>query len=299
MKPSAFDYVCPSELDEALAALAEHSGDAAVLAGGQSLVPLLALRMARFDLLVDINRIDSLRGIEVRNGHLVIGATTRQTDVSGHAHVAQQLPVVADATHYIGHFQIRNRGTVGGAIAFADPAGEWPALGLALDGVVEVASTRGRRELEFEDLLSSAWVTTLEPDELLTSVRLPLPVPRSGAAIEEVARRHGDFALVGVVASVALDPEDRISKARVALFGVGDRAVRAHSLEEALVGERAADLPLEELARQASDQLNPLTDVNGTGAYRRQVAGPVIVRALQRALATASGAASTNHGGGA
>jgi carbon-monoxide dehydrogenase medium subunit len=287
MKSAPFDYVAPDSLDEVLGLLDQVGEDGKILAGGQSLMPLLALRMSRFDQLIDVNGVAELRGIFQTGAHIVIGAATTQSAVPRNGDIAAMLPIAAEATALIGHFQIRNRGTVGGSIAFADPAAEWPALALALDAEAEVANTRGRRLVPIDELLESAWVTTLAPDDLLVSVRIPVPAPRTGAAIAEIARRHGDFALVGVVASVTLDPDGSVSRARVVVFGLAQRAARVGGLEAELSGRPRDDASMLALARRHAESLDAVSDTQASASYRRAVAGPLIARALRQAFARA------------
>jgi aerobic carbon-monoxide dehydrogenase medium subunit len=287
MKPAPFDYSAPEEIEEALALLHEHGDDGKVLAGGQSLVPLLALRLARFDMLIDINRVAGLSGVQRSGGELVIGARTRQAEIARDERIRRDAPLLADATRYIGHFQIRNRGTIGGAIAHADPTAEYPAAALALDAEIELASQRGRRRIAVDDFLVSAYVTAIEPDELVVSVRVPAPAPRAGFAIEEIARRPGDFALVGGVAAVALDDDDAITLARVVMFGVGPRPVRLTALEEEILSCRTLPSDLDASSRAVAAGLNPPSDVQASAAYRRDVSGPLAARLVRNAWARA------------
>lgn len=287
MKPAPFDYAAPERLEEALALLHEFSEDGKVLAGGQSLVPLLALRMSRFDQLIDINRIESLHGIEHAGDQLVIGATTRQAVVGADALVAGHAPLLHKATRYIGHFQIRNRGTIGGSIAHADPTAEYPAAMLALDAEVEVADWRSRRRIAIDDLLESAYETTMEPDELLLSVHVPVRPGRTGTAIREIARRPGDFALVGGVAVIGLGEDDIVDHARLVLFGVSERPIRLTALEHEILGRREPDGDLDEAAARVAADLRPPTDVQATAVYRRQVAGPLAAGLIRDAIADA------------
>jgi aerobic carbon-monoxide dehydrogenase medium subunit len=287
MKPAAFEYSAPVELDEALAILQEHGDEAKPLAGGQSLVPMMNLRMARFGQLVDLRRIGELRAISDEDGILVVGAMTTQTTIEHDEVVYRHSPLLREATGYIAHFQIRNRGTIGGSLAHADPAAEYCAVGLALDAELEIASSRGRRRLPVDELLSFAYVTTLMPDELLVAVRLPAWGPRSGFAIEEIARRRGDFALVGGAAAVALGPTGLIDRARVVLFGVEPRARRLAELEETLTGADPDALDVEAAADAATAALNPISDVQATAHYRRRMAGPLAAWVVRMALVRA------------
>ena len=271
MKPPPFDYLAPASLEEAVAALAEHGDEAKVIAGGQSLVPLLAFRLARPSLLVDINRVPGLDGVELENGTLTVGALARERDVELTPGLRERCPMVVEAIEQIGHVAIRNRGTVGGSLAHADPAAEWTALALALDGEVELIGPGGVRTMPASDFLVSYFTTALAADEILTRVRLRIPGGRSGSCFLELARRHGDFAIVGVGALVTLDADGSIADARLGLIGVGQTAVRATAAEAA-----------------ASD-LHPNGDIHASADYRRHVADVLVRRALDTALERAIG----------
>jgi aerobic carbon-monoxide dehydrogenase medium subunit len=271
VKPAPFAYHAPESVAEACAVLAEHGDDVKVLAGGQSLVPMLALRLARFDHLVDVNRVTELSGVARAVDALVVGATTRQRVMEHDPDVRSSVPLLARATPLIGHFQIRNRGTVGGSLAHADPASEYPAVALALGATFELASARGRRQVGAQDFFVGTWTTAIEPDELLVSITFPAAV--GGFAIEEVARRHGDFALAGVVCAL------HDSQAAMALFGVGSTPVRAPDAEAAA----AAGAPAGEIADLAVRDLDPPDDVHASSATRRRVARHLVERAVTRA----------------
>jgi len=292
MKPAAFEYHQPRSLAEALQLLAELGDEAKLLAGGQSLVPLMNFRLARPAHLVDINKIDELRYVRAENGELRIGAMTRQRQLERSDLVAGQWPLLAEAIRYIGHVQIRNRGTIGGSLAHADPAAELPAVISALDAVLVVRGPGGERVLSPADFFVSAYTTALEPEELLTEIRIPAPAARAGTAWEEVSNRHGDFALVGVAASLTLGAGGTIESARVAFTGAGDTPIRSRRGEAVLVGQR----PTEELFREAGAaavaDLDPVTDVHVTADYRRKVAPVMARRALVRAAARSQGAAA-------
>jgi aerobic carbon-monoxide dehydrogenase medium subunit len=245
------------------------------------------LRMARFGQLVDLRRIQELRAINHEDGTLVVGAMTTQTMIERDEVVYRHSPLLREATGYIAHFQIRNRGTIGGSLAHADPAAEYCAVALALDAELEIAGSNGRRRLLVDDLLRFAYVTTLTPEELLVGVRLPSWGARSGFAIEEIARRRGDFALVGGVAAVALDRTDLIERIRVVLFGVGPRARRLTELEDTLTGADPDALGIEAAADAATATLNSISDVQATAHYRRRVAGPLAARVVRMALVRA------------
>ena len=282
MKPSPFTYHAPERVDEAVGLLAEHADGAKVLAGGQSLVPMMSLRLAAFAHLVDLNRVAGLADIERINGHVRVGALVRQAIAEHDATVAADVPLMARALPHIGHFQIRNRGTVGGSIAHADPASELPAVALALDATMEAAGPGGPREIAAADFFESTWQTTLAGDEILTAVRFPVWGAHSGFAVEEIARRHGDFALCGATVGVTLDG-GAVTKAAIALFGVGATAVRATSAEAALVAAGSgADLTV--IGLEAAASLNPTDDLHASGSYRKKVAAVVVRRALARAI---------------
>jgi len=281
VKPPPFTYVAPESLDEAVAALAEHGEDAKVLAGGQSLIPLLSLRLARPTALIDLNRVTSLSSIEV-NGSTTIGAMTRHRAVERSADVASHVPLLAAAVPYIGHAAIRTRGTIGGSLAHADPAAELPAIALALDATFEARSVRGTRTIEASDFFDGYFTTALEVDEILTRVTFPHAAPSTGVSVQEMARRHGDFAMVAVVASVTAGGD-----ARIALINMADRPVRAHEAEAAM----KEGAPIAEVAALAVRDLDPSADLHATAAYRRAVAAVLVRRALTEAADRAKDAA--------
>ncbi len=282
MKPAPFEYVAARSLDEALAALADAGEGGKVLAGGQSLVPLLALRLARPDVLVDVNQVAGLDRVVVDDRRLVIGALARHRAVELDEQVRRAFPLVSAAAAKIGHVAIRNRGTVGGSVAHADPAAEWPALLLALDGEVEVASPRGRRVVSAGDLYAGYLTTTLEVDEVVCEVRATLPEGRTGTSFLELARREGDFAIVGVAAVLAIEG-DEVRHCRLALSGVGSTPVRARGAEELLAGAAADDAAIAAAAREVVEEIDPPGDIHGSADYRRKVAGVLVRRALSAA----------------
>jgi carbon-monoxide dehydrogenase medium subunit len=287
VKPAPFSYSAPQEVDEALTLLQEHGFDGKVLAGGQSLVPMMALRLARFDHIVDINNIAALQGIRRENGHVVVGAVTRQADVLRDATIKSAVPLITEATQYIGHFQIRNRGTLGGSIAHADPTAEYPAVALALGAEMEASSTNGTRTIAAADFFESSWATTLEPEELLTAVRFPVMAEGTGYAVEEIARRTGDFALVGGVALIGMNG-GTIGSASVVLFGVDERPTKLDAVEAQLVGQSPDSLDLAGIAQAAAAELDPPSDVQATGEYRKKAAAALLPRVIEKALAGAA-----------
>lgn len=272
MKPPPFEYLPVTSLDEALTALAEGGDEAKVLAGGQSLIPLMSLRLAHPTLLVDVNHVDELSTIERTNGTLRVGAMVRHRAAERSEEIAGAVPLIAKVMPFIGHAAIRSRGTIGGSIAHADPAAELPAVALALGATINVTSkARGERSIAAADFFGGYFTTAIEPDEILTSI--DFPVLEGGAAVHEVSRRHGDFAMVGAV--VATPPGD----ARIALLNVAEKPVRATAAEEAL--NQGAGL--DEVAALAARDLDPSGDLHASAAYRKKVAGVCVKRALEGA----------------
>jgi carbon-monoxide dehydrogenase medium subunit len=250
---------------------------------------LLNLRMTAFEDLVDLGRIEELRGIERRGDRLWIGAATTQAAVERSTEVADAVPLLARAMPLIGHFQIRNRGTVGGSLAHADPAAEIPAVALALDATLEARSPSGARTIAAADFFTGFWSTALGDDEVLTGVSFPVRSARSGFAVEEVARRHGDFAIAG--AAVALEPADdhTVGRVAIALFGLGSTPERATVAEASITGSTIADLDPAAVGRAAVADLTAVpSDLNGSADYRRRVGATVVARALTRAVEEAS-----------
>jgi carbon-monoxide dehydrogenase medium subunit len=284
VKPAAFAYHAPERPDEAVALLAELGENAKVLAGGQSLVPMLALRLAVFEHLVDVSRIDALQSIERRNGGMHIGAGTTQTAIETNADVAEAVPLLARATPLIAHFQIRNRGTVGGSLAHADPAAEYPAVALALGATMDVLSPRGTRTVPAGEFFTGLWSTAVGDDELLTGVTFPVWTGRCGFAIEEFARRHGDFALAGVALALELDAADRVERCNISLIGLGSTTERAAAAEAEIAGSDAAEVDAEELGRRAVSELQSIpSDLHGSAEYRRRVGAVMVARAWRAA----------------
>ncbi|MBI4634881.1 MAG: xanthine dehydrogenase family protein subunit M [Candidatus Rokubacteria bacterium] len=281
MKPAPFEYHDPRAVGDAVELLARYGDDAKVLAGGQSLLPMLNLRLARPAAIVDINRLPGLDTLRETDGRLSAGALLRQRALERWA--SGRAPILAAALRLVGHAAIRNRGTVGGSLAHADPASELPALLLCLDGSVVARSRGGERVIPATDLFRGPLTTSLRPDELLTETRWRIPEIDEGWGFHEVARRHGDFALVGVAALVALGG-GRIERARIALFGAGPAPSRAEAAEQALVGQRPDPALLAEAARAGAEGLDPQADIHASGRYRKSVARTLMARALSDAL---------------
>lgn len=288
MKAAPFEYHAPGTAAEAVGLLAELGEEAKVLAGGQSLIPMLALRLAVFDHLVDVGRIAELTGIERRDGALWVGAGTTEAAVGASAQVAADVPLLARATPFVGHVQIRNRGTLGGSIAHADPAAEYPAVALALDASMEVVSPTGRRTIAAGDFFDGLWSTTMAPDELLTGVSFPVWGGRSGFAVEELARRHGDFAIAGATVGVELDGDDRVRRCAIGLIGLGSTPERAPAAEAELTGRPVAGIEPDEVGRLAMAGLESVpADLHGSADYRTRVGASMVGRAWTTATTEA------------
>jgi carbon-monoxide dehydrogenase medium subunit len=267
VKPAPFEYHAPDKVADAVALLRDLGDEAKVLAGGQSLVPIMALRLARFDHVIDLNRVTDLRGIERRNGSVRIGAMTRQVEIERDPTVADAIPLLARA----------------------DPAAEYPAVALALDAEFEVVNARGSRAVPASEFFVSTFMTALEADDVLAAVRFAVWSGRCGFAIEEVVRRYGDFALTGAVCGVALDGDDRVAQAAIGMFAMGSTPLRATDAEGALVGTSVGDVDVEEVGRTAAAATDPPEDIHASAAYRRRVGGVVVARAVRRAIEEASG----------
>ncbi|HEU4342737.1 MAG TPA: xanthine dehydrogenase family protein subunit M [Candidatus Binatia bacterium] len=293
MKPAPFEYFSPDEIDDALELLSRHGEDGKILAGGQSLMPLMNLRLARPRVIVDINRLAALDYISPgAGGELTIGALTRQRSLEQSTVVKDRNPLLAATMPLIGHFQIRNRGTIGGSLAHADPAAELPAVSLALDVEFVVKSAVGERRIPAREFFLGYMTTAIEPTELLTEIRVPGWRPGSRWAIEEVARRRGDFAIVGVVVLLQLSGAGLCEKARLALFGVGDHPVRISRGEEILIGNRPESNIFKEVAKAVAEELDPTSDVHASQEYRKEVGAFLTRKALQTAMARTGEAAS-------
>jgi carbon-monoxide dehydrogenase medium subunit len=335
VKPAPFEYHAPTDAKEAVELLAELGDAAKLIAGGQSLIPLLALRLASFEHLIDLRKVSGLRGIEDRAGSLPaaagsegtgsdgaafgetvwIGAGTTEAAIGRSPLAAAKVPLLARATPLIGHFQIRNRGTIGGSLAHADAAAEYPAVALALNAVIETLSPRGQRAIPAAEFFTGLWSTALEPDELLTGVTFRVPGGRAGFAVEEFARRPGDFAVAGAAIAVELDAaagggadgrDARVRRCGIGLFGLGTTPLRASAAEAAVVGGpggvggAAGGMSTDAFARgigQAAmaDLDSVPSDLHGPASYRKRVGAAVVTAAWRRAISEAVGGA-VGHG---
>jgi aerobic carbon-monoxide dehydrogenase medium subunit len=282
MKLPQFEYEAPGTVTEAVELLAEHQDEASVLAGGQSLIPLLALRLANPAVVIDINGIAELSGVSATDGRVAVGAMTREYVAEESETVADAVPLLAAALPLIGHEAIRSRGTIGGSLAHADPAAELPAVARALDAEFVVTGPSGERVIPAAEWFEGYLTTSRRPEELLVEVRFPAAGRGTGTSFQEVARRHGDFAIVGLAASLTLS-EGAISDARLAFSGISDVPVRAVHAEEFLAGEGPSAELFDEAARRATDDMDPPSDLHGSSDYRKKVAAALVRRCLRAA----------------
>jgi carbon-monoxide dehydrogenase medium subunit len=292
MKPAPFDLEIARSVEAVIGLLADAGREAKVLAGGQSLVPLMNFRLARPSLLVDLNRVAALQYIDDTNGGLAIGAMTRQSALERSELVALRSPLLAEVLPWIAHTPIRNRGTLGGSLAHADPAAELCVAGLALDVKLVARSSRGERVIAIDDFFLGPFSTSLHTDELLTEVRLGSLPAGTGWAFEEVARRVGDFAMIAVAAVLRLDDAGRVGFARLAYASMGPTPRRAPSGERALIGQEPTSESFANAARLAMADLEPADDLHATRAYRVDVGQALTQRALARAVTRVSSRAA-------
>jgi CO/xanthine dehydrogenase FAD-binding subunit len=288
MKPAAFDYVVAESIDAAVAALAAADGEAKILAGGQSLVPMLNFRLLRPSILVDINRIPDLAFIEEGADAIVIGALTRHHRLETSPVIARHLPVVTEAMRHVAHLAIRNRGTIGGSLSHADPAAELPMLALLLDATLHVVSHAGPHTIAARDFFLGPLTVDLAPDEIVTRIVLPKLPPATGWGFAEVARRSGDFALAAVAATVTLR-DGVIGEARIAMTGIDDTAKRASEAEALLAGRTLTPDLIDTAVAAARAGVNPPTDLHASSDYRRHLVGVLVGRALADASRRARG----------
>ncbi len=268
MKPAPFDYVAPSSIEEACRLLSEASGGATLLAGGQTLMPLLNLRMSQPFILIDLKNIESLQGIRESGDEICLGPMTRQCELVESDLLARELPVLARAAGHVGHHQTRNRGTLGGSLALGEPAAELPATAVALGANFEIQSVRGSRRLAAEEFYLGPYMTALEPDELLTGIRFPRWPRQHISLFHELARRSGDFALVGMVGALTLE-QGTVARAGLAWFGMGPTPMRASNAEQQLVGQEIGRIDAEAIAETAVAETAPFDDHHASAEYRR------------------------------
>lgn len=285
MKPAPFVYHAPASLVEALATLAEYGLDASLLAGGQSLVPVMNFRLAQPAALIDLNHIPELDFVRRESdGRLHIGSMTRQRALERHPLIAQHAPLVHETMPYIAHPQIRNRGTIGGSLAHADPAAELPVILLALDGRVKLQKVGSERWVHGRDFFTDLFTTDRAEDEILTEIELPTLPPRTGTAFTEVARRHGDYALSGVAAVVTVDEEGVCTAVQLVYLNAGDTPIKATNAAALLVGQPASEEIFTAVAEAAQQEISPTTDIHATADFKRHLAKVLTVRVLQTAF---------------
>jgi len=286
MFPAAFDYRAPSSLAEAVDVLSERGDDAKVMAGGQSLIPLLKLRFAQPALVLDIGRLPGLASIQRQNGAVRIGALTRHVDIERSAELKSLVPIMPEAAHWIADPLIRNRGTVGGSICHADPQGDWGSVMLALNADFVAHSKSGDRVIHAADFFDGPFTTTLRPDEVLTEIRIPIGAGRAAGSYHKLERKIGDFATVGVAVQVELDG-DRITRAGIGMTSVGEKNLKAVDAEKALIGKAATDEVFAEAARLAAAAADPKSDIRGSAEYKKDVVRVFVQRGLTAAVARA------------
>lgn len=292
MKPAPFEYQAPGSLEAALDLLARHGGEAKLLAGGQSLIPVMNFRLAEPSLLVDINKLADLDFIRRDDdGGLRIGALTRQRRLERDPLVAEVAPLLHETVPWVAHPQIRNRGTFGGSLAHADPAAELPAVAVALGARIRLQRAGGERWVDARDFFAGLFTTALEPDEILTEIALPPLPPRTGWAFLEVARRHGDYAQIGVAALVTLDDSGRCREARLVYLSAGDRPVEAREAARLLEGQEISPATITAAAEKASrDEIDPAGDVHASAGFKRHLARVLTGRVLRKAHQRTQGA---------
>lgn len=284
MKAPAFAYAAPSSVEEALALLTRHGDNARILAGGQSLMPALNLRMNAPGVLVDINGLAALDRVTRTADLLVLGALTRHRRIERDADIARAVPLLALAAPHIAHLPIRTRGTIGGSLAHADPAAEWPAVCLACNAEMVLHGPEGERSVAAEDFSLGVFTTALRPGELLAAIRFPVGAPGRRAGFAEVARRHGDFALAGAAVDLGLDASGRCRQARIVVFGASDRPLRRRAVEAVLQGAMPTAALIREAATLAAAGLEPGSDLHASAEYRRRVTPAMVRRALAQAF---------------
>jgi len=291
VKPAPFKFTAPDSVSEVLALIRQHGDEAKLLAGGQSLIPLLNFRLASPGLLVDLNRIEELDFIHKSpEGGLRIGAMTRQCRLERDPLVAERAPLLGETMPFVAHPQIRSRGTLGGTLAHADPAAELPAVAVTLGARFRLQSDTGERWLTAQDFFVGLLTTALTPEEMLVEIDIPPTPPGWGGSFMEIARRHGDYALAGLAVGVTLDPAGKCSEARLVYLSAGDGPLVAHEAAAILTGERPTDDLIEAVARQAAEaEVEPTSDIHASAEFKRHLCGVLTRRALTTAIHRATG----------
>lgn len=282
--PAAFDYHVAKTVDEAIALLQEHAGEAKLLAGGHSLLPTMKLRLAQPGHLIDLGRIDGLSYIREENGYVAIGALTTYNKIERSDVLARRFALLPEGTALIGDQQVRNRGTIGGSVAHADPAADMPGMVLALKAIIVARGPNGQREINADDFFQDLFTTALEENEIVTEIRLPLLPAHSGSAYEKLANRASHYAVAGCAAVVTLNDDNTCASASVVITGASVKPTRATAVENALAGKTLDEATIAAAASHAADGLELIEDIHGSKAYRAQMAGVMVKRALLRAL---------------
>ena len=280
MIPPSFEYLRPKSISEAIQMLQQHGDDAKILSGGQSLIPMMKLRLARPGILIDINRIAGLSHIKEEGGFLKIGGLTREAELESSPLVRSKYPILADTTHVIADPQVRNLATVGGNLAHGDPANDHPATMIALGAQVLANGPKGERAIPIEDFFVSLFTTALKPDEILTEIRVPIPQARSGGAYQKLERKVGDFATAAVAVQLTLDAQGACQKAGIGLTNVGATPIKARKAESSLQGKKLDDAAIAEAAQLAADQAEPGADLRGPAEYKKGLVKELARRAL-------------------
>lgn len=280
MKAAAFSYERPTQLADVLGLLAGHGDEARLLAGGQTLLATLNMRLSEPSLIIDLQSVVELKSLELRGATLHIGALVTHTEMETSPLVAKHAPLLRDAAPHIAHRAIRNLGTFGGSIAYGDPAAEWPACLLALDGMVRVRNLKGERRIAAHDFFTGLYTTDLAPDEIIVGCEVPCAQPDQLFAFTELARRHGDYAVVGLAAALTLH-DGQVAQARLAWLGVGVTPLRSRGVEQALLGQTLNEETLVQAVQVLRDELQPLADLTHSQAAKRQLAGVLLKRKLQ------------------
>lgn len=284
MIPPAFEYLRPTTLSQAIAFLQQYGDDAKILSGGQSLIPMMKLRLARPAYLIDINRISGLSYIKEEDGHLKIGGLTREAEVESSPLIRSKFPIILDTAHVIGDPQVRNLATVAGNLAHGDPANDHPATMLSLGAKIVATGTKGERVIPVEEFFLSLFTTALQPEEIVTEIRIPLPPRRSGGAYFKLERKVGDFATAAVAAQLTIDGNGVCQKVGIGLTNVGPTPLKARSAEDFLRGKRPDEANLRQAAQFASDEAQPTADLRGPAEYKKGLVKELTFRALSRAV---------------
>jgi carbon-monoxide dehydrogenase medium subunit len=289
MIPAAFDYIAPETLDEAARALAAHGEDAKILAGGHSLLPLLKLRLAQPKLLIDLGRISAMRGIRQQDDKIIVGALTTHFQVESSELLKNKCPLLSQTARAIGDVQVRNRGTIGGSLAHADPSADWPAAILALGGELRLHGSKGERTLDAGQFFLGPMTTAIDPGEILTEIRVPVASRRCGSAYAKMAQQASGFAIVGVAVALKVDGKGRCEEIGIGVTGLSDKPFRANAVEERLRGNKLTANLIEASVRQVADGVDPLEDLHANAQFRAHLARVYAARAVQEAAKRAVG----------